>query len=452
MNRRSFLGAAAAALAVAGSNPLGAEPASISGELDPCGCNPFFAQARHRQNTVDDAFKDVNTGLRVTDMKVFGVSLTPDSDRPYVFVKIETNQGLVGWGEATLEGKAGAAMSCIKDFRDFIVGKDPMQVEHHWESMYVHSFYRAGPVIGSAISGIDQALWDIRGKALNVPVYQLLGGPHDARGVRGYYHAENARTDDDLARLRETALSSGVSCFKIGLPDQAYEWIETSSKIDRAVKHIQRFREKLGDSIDIAVDFHAKTSPSVAAIIVKEVEPLHLLFVEEPCPPENVPAMARVSRRSTTPIATGERLVAAFGCRELIEKGIVDILQTDINHVGGISGLWKVAAMANFSNISMAPHACEGPIGGIATLHVDCSMPNFLIQEICSFVKPGEKEKIWAEWFGFEPMRMVNGRFPLPTKPGLGFELTEAALAKYPFGGSRPMASVFQQDGSVGEW
>ncbi len=210
--------------------------------------------------------------------------------------------------------------------------------------------------------------------------------------------------------------------------------------------------EKLGDSIDIAVDFHAKTSPSVAAILVKEIEPLHLLFVEEPCPPENVPAMARVSRRSTTPIATGERLVAAFGCRELIEKGIVDILQTDINHVGGITGLWKVAAMANFSNISMAPHAYEGPIGGIATLHVDCSMPNFLIQEICSFVKPGDKERIWADWLGFEPMRMVNGRFPLPSKPGLGFELTEAALAKYPFGGSRPMASVFQQDGSVGEW
>jgi galactonate dehydratase len=194
MNRRSFL--AAAAFTVAGAGTLGAEPtpASVANSIDPCGCNPFFAQALHRPNTVD-LFRDVNSSLRVTDMKVFGVSLTPDSDRPYVFVKIETNQGLVGWGEGTLEGKAGAAMACINDFRDFIVGKDPLQVEHHWESMYVHSFYRAGPVIGSAISGIDQALWDIRGKALNVPVYQLLGGPHDARGVRGYYHAENARTD-----------------------------------------------------------------------------------------------------------------------------------------------------------------------------------------------------------------------------------------------------------------
>jgi galactonate dehydratase len=454
MNRRHFLGGAVS-LAAVGTGALNASEQSISIdsiEPDLCGCNPLLAQTVRQRVDNDSLFKSVDTNLRVTDLKVFGVSLTPDSDRPYVFVKIETNQGLVGWGEATLEGKAGAAMACVKDFRDFVVGKDPTQVQHIWESMYVHSFYRAGPVIGSAMSGIDQALWDLRGKALGVPVYKLLGGPFDPQGVRGYYHAENARTDEDLAKLRETAASTGVSCFKVGLPGEAYEWIETSAKIDAAVKHIARYREKLGDKIDIAVDFHAKTSPSVASILVKEVEPLHLLFVEEPCPPENVPAMQRIARRSTTPIATGERLMAAFGCRELIEKGVVDILQTDINHTGGVTGLWKVAAMANYSNISMAPHACEGPIGGLATLHVDSCMPNFLIQEICSFVEPGDKEKIWAEWFGFAPMRMVNGKFPLPQRPGLGFELSESALAKYPFGGTRPMARVFQTDGSVGEW
>ncbi len=451
MNRRNFLGGAAAALAAAGARPLSAAPPAASFSADLCGCGPIFGQFGHPQNTVE-MFKDLNTNLRVTDMKVFGVSLTRNSDRPYVFVKLETNQGLVGWGEATLEGKAGSAMACVQDFHDFVVGKDPMQVEHIWESMYVQSFYRAGPLMGSAISGIDQALWDLRGKALGVPVYQLLGGPHDERGVRGYYHAENARTDEDLARLRETALSSGISCFKVGLPDQAYEWIETTAKIDRAVKHMARFREKLGDSIDIAVDFHAKTSPSVATILCKEVEPLHLLWVEEPCPPENVGAMARIARRTTTPIATGERLVANYGFRELIEQGVADILQPDINHVGGITGLRKVGDMANYSNISVAPHACEGPIGGLATLHIDSSMPNFLVQEICSFATPGEKEKIWADWFGFAPMRMVDGRFPLPERPGLGFELDESALAKYPFDGTRPMARVFQVDGSVAEW
>ena len=135
----------------------------------------------------------VASGVKITGLKVFGVSLTRDSDRPYVFVKLETDQGVVGWGEGTLEGKAAAVMACVEDFREFLIGKDPLQVEHHWQSMYVHSFYRAGPVMGSAISGIDQALWDIRGKVLGMPVYKLLGGPVDPRGVRGYYHARAAR-------------------------------------------------------------------------------------------------------------------------------------------------------------------------------------------------------------------------------------------------------------------
>ena len=317
---------------------------STSRPTDYCGCDPFLVQAGtvggvNKVKPAPEAFRDLSTGLKVTGLKVFGVSLTPDSDRPYVFVKIETNQGLVGWGEGTLEGKAQAAMSCIEDFRDFLIGKDPMQVEHHWQSMYVHSFYRAGPVIGSAISGIDQALWDIRGKALNVPVYQLLGGPYDpTRCARLLSRGECPDGGGSGTAARDCTAGGGV-CFKIGLPDQDYEWIETHAKIDRAVKHMQRMRERLGDSIDIAVDFHAKTSPSVASIIVKEVEPLHLLFIEEPCPPENVQAMGRVASRSTTPIATGERLVAAYGCRELIEMGVVDILQTDINHVGGITAL-----------------------------------------------------------------------------------------------------------------
>ncbi len=396
------------------------------------------------------AFDGLSSGVKITGVKVFGVSLTRNSDRPYVFVKIETDQGVIGWGEGTLEGKAGAVMACVNDFRDFLMGADPLQVEHIWQSMYVHSFYRAGPVIGSAISGIDQALWDIRGKVLGMPVYKLLGGPHDDRGVRGYYHA-NPTTKEELAQLRQTALQTGVSCFKSGIPGY-YEWIERHAKIERAVKSMQALREGLGPDIDIAIDFHAKTSPSVAQILIKETEPLNLLFVEEPCPPENVGAMARIAKHSTTPIATGERLVAAYGCRELVEMGVIDILQTDINHVGGITGLWKAASLAGISQVSMAPHACEGPIGGLATIHVDSALPNFLIQEICGGVEPSVQDKIWEEWFGFPAMRMVNGRFPLRDQPGLGFELSEASLAKFPFGGTKPMARVFHEDGSVAEW
>jgi len=439
MLRRGFLALGGAGLAF-GSHHARRLPAGS------CGC----ALAPQPQAADQSAFNAVQSGVKITGMKVFGVSLSRQSDRPYVFVKLETNQGVVGWGEGTLEGKAGAVMACVNDFRDFLIGSDPMQVEHIWQSMYIHSFYRAGPVIGSAISGIDQALWDIRGKVLGLPVYKILGGPADPRGVRGYYHS-NARGPEELARLRQTALQQGVSCFKYGIPGE-YEYIETHAKIERALKSMQVLRENLGPDIDIAVDFHAKTSPSVASIIVKEVEPLNLLFIEEPCPPENIAAMARIARRSTTPIATGERLVACYGCRELIEMGVIDILQTDINHVGGISGLWKVASLAGVSGVSMAPHACEGPIGGTATLHVDASIPNFVVQEICGLVQPSAQDKIWEEWLGFPAMRMVDGRFPLPDRPGLGFELTEASLAKYPFQGSRPMARVFHEDGSVAEW
>jgi galactonate dehydratase len=442
MKRRQFFSGAAGAL-LAGPSTGWPSRQPLSGA---CGC----ALAPPQNPLGADAFRRVGSKIKITNMKVFGVSLTPDSDRPFVFVKLETDAGVVGWGEGTLEGKAGAVMACVNDFRDFVIGADPMQVEHHWQSMYVHSFYRSGPVMGSAISGIDQAMWDIRGKALGLPVYQLLGGPFDPKGVRGYYHA-NGQNREQLQALRGTAIQMGVSCFKTGIPGY-YEWIETSRSIDRAVKGMQMVREALGPDIDVAVDFHAKTSPSVASIIVKEVEPLNLLFVEEPCPPENVKAMARIARRSTTPIATGERLIASYGCRELIEMGVVDILQTDINHVGGITALWKTGACAEASGISMAPHACEGPIGALATVHVDAAMPNFLVQEICSGVTPGDKEKVWEEWLGFPAMRMVNGRFPLASKPGLGFELSEESLKKYPFGGTRPMARVFHGDGSVAEW
>ncbi|MES1257671.1 MAG: galactonate dehydratase, partial [Acidobacteriota bacterium] len=380
MRRRNFLALGSAGMALAGTRKRPSVAADAA-----CGCD-FQPQAGGRGRggrggPAVDAFANLQSGLKITGLKVFGVSLTPNSDRPYVFVRIETNQGLIGWGEGTLEGKAGAVIACVNDFRDFLIGSDPMQVEHIWQSMYIHSFYRAGPVMGSAISGIDQALWDIRGKALGMPVYKLLGGPYDTRGVRGYYHVDGANRDQ-LMQIRETAGKQGITCVKSGIPGY-YEWIERRPKIDRAIKSIQTYREALGPDIDIAVDFHAKTSPSVASIIVKEVESLNLLFIEEPCPPENIQAMARIARRSTTPIATGERLVTSYGTRELIEMGIIDILQTDINHVGGITGLWKVAATANVSGISMAPHSCEGPIGGLAAIHVDAAMPNFVVQEIC---------------------------------------------------------------------
>ncbi len=436
MNRRQFFGGAL----LTGASSASAGPVRRSALLSGA---PFSAATAPALAAASDS-------LRITGCKTFGVTWEDDSDRPYVFVKIETDQGVVGWGEATLEGKAGAVLRTIDDLKEFYVGQDPMRVEHIWQSMYVHAFYRAGPILGSAISGIDQALWDIRGKVLGQPVYRLLGGPVDPRGVRGYYHAR-ANTPEQMAALRESAEELGITAFKSGIPGY-YEWIETNQRINEAVNRIQALREGLGDGIDIGIDFHAKTSPTVASIICKEVEPLHLMFIEEPCPPENYKAMARIARRTTTPIATGERLVAHYSTQQLIEDGTVDILQCDINHVGGVTALWKVGAMAEASGCYMAPHACEGPIGGIATLHVDAAMPNFIVQEICSGVEPTFKERLWQDWLGFPAMRMVNGYFPLPSKPGLGFEVDEEALARHPFQGTKPMRRVWHEDGSVAAW
>ena len=446
MKRRDLLGILGAAGAMTGS-PL--RRRSLSGPLPDCGCakQVKFSTAKPAGS---DVFKNVGSKLRITNMQVFGVTLDEriaQADRPYVFVKLETNQGVVGWSEETLEGKASAAMACAMDLKDLIIGSDPMQVEHLYQFMYIGSFYRGGPVLGSAISGIDQALWDIRGKVLNMPVYELLGGPVDPRGVRGYYHA-SAWTLAEARELRDKTKAAGVTALKFQLPD-LLEWVESGAKIKRAVQHMEMLREGLGPDLDFAVDFHARPSPTVAAIILREIEPLHLLFAEEICPPENVRAMARAVKYSTTPIATGERLIAAYGFTELIDLGVIDILQPDIAHVGGISALWKVSAAAEASGIRMAPHACEGPIGGIASLHVDAAGPNFLAQEICGFVDAGEKGKVWEDLMGFPAMRMVDGRYALPTGPGLGVNISEAALKRYPFQGTRPFPPAFHEDGSL---
>ena len=393
--------------------------------------------------------------LKVTNIKTFGVTSDAiPADRPHIFVKIETDAGVVGWGEATLEGKGASAMTAVHDLSYAVIGQDPMQVEHHWQSMYIHAFYRSGPVLASAISGIDQALWDIRGKVLGKPVYELLGGPLDDRGVRGYYHLRPVLPPDtpyreQVAAIRAEAEKHGVTAFKTGIPGY-YEWLDTNARINEAIDRLRVLREVMGDEIDIGVDFHAKTSPTVAVQICKEVEDLNLMFVEEPCPPENVKAMKRISDRTSVPIATGERLITHYGCREVIEQKVVDILQVDVNHVGGISALWKTAAAAEASGVLMAPHACEGPIGAVASTHCDAAMPNFLVQEICSGVVPDAKDRLWEELLGYPAMRMVDGYYPLPDKPGLGIEISEEALARYPFQGTKPFLSLpLHDDGSI---
>ena len=345
MKRRSLLAMAGASLAFA--NPRTRQRTPI---ID-CGCclpAPAAPGPRPRRPNSLAGFDSLQSGLKVTGMKVFGVSLTPNSDRPYVFCKLETNQGIVGWGEGTLEGKAGATMACIEDFRDFVMGADPMQVEHIWQSMYVHSFYRAGPVMGSAISAIDQALWDIRGKALGVPSTNCSA----ARSIP----AASAATTTPMAcaparPLPSCARPPSSRASRVSRPASPayYEWIETRK---RSPPRSRPCRCCASPSAPTSISPSISTprpAPAWLPSWSRRSSPSTCSSSRSPARPENVQAMAKIARRSTTPIATGERLVGLFGCRELIEMGVIDILQTDINHVGGITGLWKVVAMAAVS-------------------------------------------------------------------------------------------------------
>jgi len=268
--------------------------------------------------------------------------------------------------------------------------------------------------MGSAISGIDQALWDLRGKILGMPVYRLLA----ARLIRAGCLALPRRRPH---RGRNSCVcadrrKSGHHVLQDRPGRATFEWLDTHQKID-AVVSTWPCSGKAWADIDIAIDFHAKPSPTVASVIIKEIEPLNLLFVEEPCPPENVKAMAA----HHPPDFGAHRYRRAPGgvvrLRELIEMGVVDVIQVDINHVGGITALWKVAAMAHVSGITMAPHACEGPIGGVATLHVDAAMPNFLVQEICSARSPARRRRSGRSGWAFRPCAWSTAGSRCPKSP-----------------------------------
>lgn len=403
-----------------------------------------------------EAFASVGTKVRITNVKVFGVSLTPDSDRPYVFVKIETNQGVVGWGEGTLEGKAAAVIACVHDFRDFLIGADPMQVEHHWQSMYVHSFYRAGPVMGSAISGIDQALWDIRGKCLGQPVYQLLGGAvrdrvrmytHLGGGdMKAVYETQQAVDPAPMVALAQEVVARGYSAVKVLLTPPT-ESLSRAAEFAQADRFMRALRDGLGDGIDIMVDCHGRHFPANALEFCRVLAPYRPYFVEEPVPPENVDVMAEVRKASPVPIATGERLVTRFQFREIFEKQACHVIQPDLCHCGGLWEAKKIAAAAETYYMGVAPHNPLGPVANAAALHFALSTPNFLIQEDMLSDVPWRFDVVKHQ------LKTENGYWLKCDVPGLGVEVDEEAARRHPFAPEVIHATTIRaHDGAVLDW
>jgi galactonate dehydratase len=362
--------------------------------------------------------------------------------------KVTTDAGLVGWGETTLEGRPKSTSGAVDEIAEYLIGKDPLRIEHHWQHIYRSAFFRSGVVRMSALSGLDQALWDIAGKHYGVPVYKLLGGAVRDR-VRVYAHWGIFDTSDEglarsKARLDALIKQGGYTAFKGGLGGK-WRAHEPPAMIDAFVERAYMMREWVGPDVELCFDFHGKLAPGLAIEICNEIKGMRPMFVEEPVPQENVDALKLVSDHVPYPIATGERLLTRWGFREIFQKGAVSLIQPDTSHVGGITELKKVANMAEVYYMHILPHCAIGPVAFTASMHVDAVVPNFLAQE--------QIDQGLGAGLLVEPWRVVYGYIELPTKPGLGFEIDERALQKEctyreELGGEY----YYECDGSVADW
>lgn len=344
--------------------------------------------------------------------------------RVFVFVKVETDQpGLIGWGEASLEGKPRAVAGCIQDMEPMILGRDPRDVEHCWQILYRSAFWRMGIIGMSAISGIDQALWDIKGKELGRPVYELLGGKVRDR-VRMYTHFGGA-TPDAMAEDAASKVAKGWTAVKT-VPVPITNIVDGLGVQKQAEAGLRAVREAVGDDVDILLDMHGRVTPQMAIQYARRFEPYAPFFMEEPAQAENPAAMAAVAAATTIPIATGERLLTRWGFREILETGAASLLQPDTCHAGGISEIRRIGAVAEIYYAGMAPHNPYGPVSTAACVQVDFAMPNFVIQEM---VDPDTSPISMLE-FVVEPLPVVDGHILPPTKPGIGVEVDEAACMR----------------------
>ncbi len=372
--------------------------------------------------------------------------------RNWVLVKVETSEpGLYGWGEATLEWKTKGVAGAVEDLSVLLIGQDPRRVEHLWQVMHRQYFWRGGITNYTAISGIDQALWDIKGKELGKPVCELLGGPvRDS--LRLYDHLGGGSLEgmyktggpEQFAELALKSVAKGFTAVK-AMPIPVAELIESAATLKQAARSVEAMRKAVGDEIDIMLDLHARTTPAAAIQFGRMLADYNLYWYEEPCWPEHADALLEVKRALPFPIATGERLVGRWEFRELLEKRAVSIIQPDVSHCGGISEARRIAAMAETYLVPIACHNPQGPVSTAASLHVGFAVPNYLIQEVVRADVP------WRNDILTEPLNVETGSVRPLVKPGLGIDINETEAAKHPWQPEVTMES-FHRDGSVADW
>lgn len=382
--------------------------------------------------------------MKITKLELFKVPPR------WLFLKISTNEGITGWGEPIVEGRADTVEAAVKELSTYLIGQNPMRIEDIWQVLYRGGFYRGGPILTSAISGIEQALWDIKGKYYNAPVYELLGGA--CREKIKVYSWIGGERPDEVAQLAKEKQQQGFTAVKMNATGELH-YIDDYSKVYEVVERVATIRETCGEDFGIAVDFHGRVHKAMAKLMVRELEKYHLMFVEEPVLCENYEALREIASYTVTPIATGERLFTRWDFKKIFEQGVVDVIQPDLSHAGGILECRKIAAMAEAYDMAVAPHCPLGPIALAACLQLDGCTPNAVIQEQSLGIHYNKENDLLDFLKNKDMFRYQEGYVKLPERAGLGVDIDEDVVRSFSEKGHTWKNMVWRNpDGTIAEW
>jgi len=380
----------------------------------------------------------------ITDYELFQVPPR------WLFLRIETGDGRVGWGEPVVEGRASTVEAAVEELLDtYLLGEDPTRIQDHWSTMYTGGFYRGGPVLMSAIAGIDQALWDLKGKELGAPVHELLGGP--AREKLRIYQWIGGDRPADVAEEASDRVAEGFTALKMNATEELRR-VDNPAAVEAAADRLAAVREAVGPAVDVAVDFHGRASKAMAKRLAAALDPHDPFFIEEPVLPEHNDALPAITAHTSAPIATGERMYSRAEFKEVFESGAVDVIQPDLSHAGGITEVHKIAAMADAYDVALAPHCPLGPIALAACVQVDAVAPNALIQEQSLGIHYNEGTDELAYLADPSVFEYEDGYVDLPDGPGLGIEIDEEVVRERADSPDWHNPVWRHEDGSVAEW
>ncbi len=368
----------------------------------------------------------------------------------WLFLKITTKSGIVGWGEPVVEGKADTVAACVKELEQYVIGRNANDIEDIWQILYRGGFYRGGPILMSAISGIDQALWDIKGKFLNIPVFELLGGA--VRNKMKMYCWIGGDNPDVVLEQAHEKVKAGYQAVKMNATG-GMQWVSSLKDIKTVALNIKLLREEFGYDLDIGLDFHGRVHKPMVKKLIDELAPYEPMFIEEPVLSENNDALKHIYAYTNIPIATGERMFSRWDFKEILHQGVVDIIQPDLSHAGGISEVRRIATMAEAYDVTLAPHCPLGPISLASALHIDFVSANAIIQESSLGIHYNQGYDILDYVLNPEIFDVKDGHIDLFQKPGLGVEINEEKLLEGQKVGHNWANPIWRnEDGNFSEW